>query len=362
MKLYIGLMSGTSMDGIDAALVDVSNNQLIAGITRPYSKTAREHLNNILSGQFVLPHHISQLNTVLGQEFAAAVMQLVTSNSTGLSDVIAIGSHGQTICHDATAAIPYTMQLGCPHTIAELTGLTVVADFRTRDLVLKGRGAPFAPLYHQVLFSHLAKPTAVVNIGGIANITTFSPNKEAIGYDIGPGNCLMDAWTQCHLNTAYDKDGAWASTGTVIDSLLADLLSDPYFLLPSPKSIGKEYFSLAWLENQLQVAHQPEDVQATLMALTALSIANACKQNDNPVENVAICGGGAHNKALLMALKSQLPSQDVTSTRALGVDPDYIEAMMFGWLAHQALSRTPINLKKITGSLKPVILGVIYPI
>lgn len=361
MKLYIGLMSGTSMDGIDAALVNVADNTLIAGITRPYGHEARVRLKAVLSGNGLLPSGVSQLNTLLGLEFAAAVQQLLAMTEVSIFDVIAIGSHGQTICHDALADIPYTMQLGCPHTISELTGMTVVADFRTRDLVLGGKGAPYAPLYHQVLFGHLADAIAVVNIGGIANITMFTAEKQVSGYDTGPGNCLMDAWVQRHLEMPYDASGAWALTGKVITPLLNTLLADPYFQQASPKSIGKEYFSLEWLTQYCHADYLVQDIQATLLVLTATSIAEAVQQTRIQPSRLVICGGGAHNHALLRELGARLPGVDVDSTQALGVDPDYLEAMMFAWLADKAVTHTPLDLSAITGSRKPAILGAIYP-
>jgi len=234
MRLLIGLMSGTSMDGIDAALVDVNTNTLIAGITRSYSMPAQQRLRAVLNGEQTGPAALSQLNTVLGKEFALAVQQLLDTTNIKPHQVVAIGSHGQTICHDATADIPYTVQLGCAHTIAALTGIQVVADFRTRDLVMGGQGAPFAPLYHQALFTDLTTPAAVVNIGGIANVTFLAPVVAVSGYDTGPGNCLMDAWVQKNLHKSYDEKGAWGATGHLIEPLLTSMLADPYFELPAP--------------------------------------------------------------------------------------------------------------------------------
>jgi len=365
MNLYIGLMSGTSMDGIDAALVDVANHTLIAGVTRPYSDDLRRHLSVVLAGERLLPSELSQLNTRIGREFAAAVHQVFdhVQGAITVADVAAIGSHGQTICHDAFAEIPYTMQLGCPHTIAELTGLTVVADFRMRDLVLGGQGAPYAPLYHQVLFGQRGDQIAIVNIGGIANITSFTAASQVSGYDTGPGNCLMDAWAQRHLSQPYDADGIWAATGKVIPNLLSALLADPYFILPPPKSIGKEYFSLEWLKQYIPTCsaeYSAENVQATLLQLTATSIANAVNQLTTSPRYVGICGGGAHNHMLLNAIQAQLLHCKVTNTQTLNVDPDYLEAMMFAWLAHQTLTQTSLDLRSITGSKKPAILGAIY--
>lgn len=360
MRLFIGLMSGTSMDGIDAALVDVDTNTLIAGLTRPYGEQAQQRLRSVLSGTHTTVAELSQLNTLLGREFALAVHQLLASAKIRAEQVVAIGSHGQTLCHDATADIPYTVQLGCAHTIASSTGITVVADFRSRDLVMGGQGAPFAPIYHQALFGQLGQPIAVVNVGGIANVTFLAPNVAVSGYDTGPGNCLMDAWAQKHLNRSYDERGAWGATGSVIERLLASMLADPYFALPHPKSLDKAYFSDNWLAGHLHADDASADVQATLVAFTATSICQAIKNSDISIEQVAMCGGGVHNNALLRAIRTQLPDLKVESTQFFNVDPDFLEAMMFAWLADKTIHRIPIDLTGITGAKYPAILGAIY--
>ncbi len=362
MSVFIGLMSGTSMDGIDAAIVDVSTHTLIKGITRPYSPALRQQLCAVLSDACTNAAILSQVNTLIGREFAAAVSQVLESANMASTSIKAIGSHGQTIVHDPGASIPYTVQLGCAHTIAELTGIDVVADFRTRDLVLGGQGAPFAPLYHQAV---LAKdiPTVVVNIGGIANISCLLPDKVVTGFDTGPGNCLMDAWTQQHLNVSYDKDGGWAASGCVIESLLSHLLSDDYFHISKPKSIDNGYFSNGWLMNYLDShgAYAPQDIQATLCALTARSIAIEVLAVIPVVSQVFVCGGGVHNQTLMQALRQQLPGIMVESTTNIGVDADFMEAMMFAWLAEKTLNRVAVDFTSITGACRPAILGAIYP-
>jgi anhydro-N-acetylmuramic acid kinase len=349
------------MDGIDAVLVDMDTNTLIEGLTRPYSEEAQLSLHSILNHQFIGLEVLSQLNTLLGKEFALAAKQVLNKARLSSQQVVAIGSHGQTICHDAKAKVPYTVQLGCAHTIAELTGITVVADFRTRDLVIGGQGAPFAPVYHQALFAKETLPLAVVNIGGLSNVTFIDSNGKVSGYDIGPGNCLLDAWIQQHLDLKFDKAGEWAATGQVITPILSMMLADAYFNLPVPKSLGKEYFSLQWLDDFFQPKDYPQDVQATLLALTATTIAEALKKSTLPLKRVLICGGGVHNVTLINTLISQLPNLCVESTDALGIDPDYIEAMMFAFLAEKTLSHTPLDLNAITGSRHPAIYGVIYP-
>ena len=360
MELFIGLMSGTSMDGIDAALVDLDTNTLITGVTRPYGEDAKQWLQAILNGERTGPAAISQLNTLLGREFAAAVHQVLALANRSAEQVVAIGSHGQTICHDATAVIPYTVQLGCPHTIAELTGISVVADFRTRDLVIGGQGAPFAPIYHQALFRTADLPMAVLNLGGIANLTYLAEGVDVMGYDVGPGNCLLDRWIQQQLGRPYDASGEWAASGQVIAPLLSSMLADPYFALPTPKSLGKEYFSDAWLAPFLTPNDAPQDVQATLLALTAMTITDAIKKQKVRFKQLAICGGGVHNTQLFLALTKQLPDLKIISTNDLGVDPDYLEAMMFAWLADKAIRRISLDLKSITGSRHPAIFGAIY--
>ncbi len=360
MALYIGLMSGTSMDGVDAALVDLDTNQCVAGMTRPYSEKARDFLEEVLRVESVGLGVLSQLSSVLGREFGQAVLELLEKAHCSAKDVVAIGSHGQTICHDATAEIPYTVQLGCPHTIAEMTGIRVVADFRTRDIVVGGQGAPFAPLYHQALFGHHTLPLAVVNIGGIANVTFLEQSQPPRGYDTGPGNCLMDAWIRQTLNQSYDADGAWASSGHVIQSLLTEMLSDPYFQQTPPKSLGKEYFSHLWLASKLHKTYAPADVQATLLELTAITIAQAVSQHVIKPSQVVLCGGGVHNRALHRAIQRHLSDYPVVSSAHLGADPDFIEAMLFAWLAQKTINNIPVDLAALTGAKKPVILGAVY--
>jgi anhydro-N-acetylmuramic acid kinase len=358
MSIYLGLMSGTSMDGIDAAVMDVTTHRLLGGLTLPYTQSLYERLQILMNSATASLEEIWQLNTAIGKEFAQAANKIMENCGVDRSRVTAIGSHGQTIRHEPNGLSPYTIQLGCPHTIAELTGVTVVADFRTRDMVLGGQGAPFAPLYHQAVLSQPDTSVAVVNIGGITNISFLCPGDPTYGYDIGPGNCLMDAWIQLQLGKAYDDDGHYAAQGQVIPELLQNLLADEFFLLPYPKSVCKSYFSLEWLQHKLQPHYAPQDVQATLLMLSAQSIADTIAQHS--IQRLALCGGGAHNLALIVKLQSLLPQVEVTSTQALGVDPDFLEAMLFAWLAHQAITGTPVDLRHITGAHKPAILGAIY--
>ncbi|HAT1659646.1 TPA: anhydro-N-acetylmuramic acid kinase [Legionella pneumophila] len=362
MSLYVGLMSGTSMDGIDAALLDLPSNQLIHGITKQYSNDVRKNLDDLIVGKYLTLASICQLNTLIGREFAEAVRQLLIEIQVHPKEIQAIGSHGQTVCHDTSGNIPYTLQLGCGHTISSLTGITVVADFRTRDLVNGGQGAPFAPLYHQQIFSRVNEPVAIVNIGGIANVTFIAKNQMTRGWDIGPGNCLMDAWIYKNKGALFDKSGVWASQGEVIRPLLEHLLQDPFFHLDSPKSIGKEYFSLSWLQKHLKPDYTPANIQATLLALTAHTIAETILNTSNEVKQLYLCGGGAHNTHLKETLASLLPGMTVKSIAELGFSPDYLEAMMFAWLAAQTINQIPVDLTSITGAKGIAILGAVYPI
>ncbi len=357
MDLYVGLMSGTSMDGIDAALVQQPNNAFLCGITKAYSDDVKDLLDKLLMDNRPSLASLCQLNTLIGREFAGAVHELLQTAQISPQHIKAIGSHGQTVCHDTRCSIPYTLQLGCGHTISALTGIPVIADFRTKDLVNGGQGAPFAPIYHQELFSDPAEDLAIVNVGGIANLTLLSPNRPPQGWDTGPGNCLMDAWIKKHHGQQYDQHGAWGKEGYVIQDLLEDLLRDPYFALDAPKSIGKEYFSLLWLERHIQ-QYKPVDVQATLVALTAQTI--AASLNNSFIKKVYLCGGGTHNQALMKALATLLANVEITSIASAGFSPDFLEAMMFSWFAFKTLNQASIDLSSITGSKGPAILGAIY--
>lgn len=362
MTFYVGLMSGTSMDGIDAALVRIPSNTLELGITKKYSDEVKQRIDELIDGKNLSLASICQLNTLIGKEFAEAVNELLREAKITSKEIKAVGSHGQTVAHDISSTIPYTLQLGCGHTISSLTGITVVADFRTRDVVNGGQGAPFAPLYHQELFAQSDKCVAVVNIGGIANISLISPNQETQGWDVGPGNCLMDAWIYKHQGVLFDRDGLWAEQGRVIQPLLDDLLSDPFITLSSPKSIGKEYYSLLWLKAHLKNEYEPVDVQATLLAYTAQTIATGIlNQKKHQVKHLYLCGGGTHNLQLHKTLKHVLPEVEIKSSADLGVSPDYLEAMMFAWLAAQTINQIAVDLSSITGSKGLEILGAIYP-
>lgn len=356
MALYAGLMSGTSMDGIDVAIVDFPGHKLVGATTVNYSQGLTERIRLLMDKQEAPLPYVLQTHTLIGREFAQAVMNLLHQCHLKPENITAIGSHGQTICHNALDDIPYTMQLGCAHTIAAMTGIKTVADFRTRDIVNGGHGAPFAPLYHRELFAKADADTAVINLGGIANISLLKTGEPTRGYDLGPANCLMDAWITLHQGVAYDKSGAWGDSGTLIPGLLHAMLQDPFFQTKPPKSIGKEYFSLSWLANFLTGNEAPEDVMKTLQALTAQTITHAVS-SEQTIHRIVICGGGAHNLALIRQLQLLLPTVSIEIPECA----DHLEAMLFAWLAYLAVHEQSVQLKSITGSQIREILGVVYP-
>lgn len=354
----IGLISGTSMDGIDAAIID-EKGTLIHGLTHAYSEELAWRLSAIMGKNNIRLDELLQLNRLVGEAFSDAAQLLIDASQIPFNQIQGIGSHGQTIIHNTKARPSYTLQLGCAHTIAERTGLPTIADFRTRDLILGGEGAPFAPWYHAKVFRDLQKPLAIVNIGGISNLTILT-EEQVSGYDIGPGNCLLDAWIFRHQYLKYDKDGQWACSGENIERLLSSLLADPFFSLSAPKSIGKEYFSLSWLDSFLIGHEKPADVQRTLLNLTAQTIVNAIRECGRQPLYLLICGGGVHNQMLMMHLKAQLSHMIVSSTKDFGVHPDFLEAMMFAALAREYIEGRKIDMRWITGSTKPAMLGAFY--
>lgn len=364
-NLYIGLMSGTSADGIDAALVDFSGPKpvLAASGYTPYSTVLREKILALCQAGENEIQRLGELDNMLGNEFAAAVNELLKQAGTARETIQAIGSHGQTIRHVPHGRHPFTMQIGDPNRIAAQTGIITIADFRRKDMAYNGQGAPLVPAFHQYLFSCFNHETAVVNIGGISNITVLAKNQPAAGFDIGPGNVLLDAWAHLHLQTNYDDNGQWAAQGTLQPDLLNILLEDPFFKLKPPKSTGREYFNLDWLNAYLrkfEKAFAPVDIQTTLAELTARSIITAVSQHLASGE-VLICGGGAHNSYLMQRLQILgKPQFDAVSIQKHGLDPDWIEAAAFAWLAKQTLHQQTGNLPKVTGAEKAAVLGGIY--
>ena len=360
--LYIGLMSGTSLDGIDVALVDfAAGAQLVHHGHQPMpAELIAELLAVSQSNAAVSLEQVGRLETALGQAFARAVNDFCRTNSVDSAHIRAIGSHGQTVRHNPQGERPYTLQLGDASIIAERTGIATVADFRRRDVAAGGQGAPLVPAFHAALFAQRGENRAVVNIGGIANITLLAAEGAIRGFDTGPGNGLMDAWCRRHWNIPFDNHGHKAAMAAVDAELLDRLLLDPWLQLPPPKSTGRDYFQLDWLDYHLQGMNlTPEQVLRTLNAFTAHTIVDALPRNDGRPDAVFVCGGGVHNALLMRSLQELLPCP-VQSTAALDVDPDYVEAMAFAWLAKQCLEGKPGNVVDVTGAAGPRILGAIY--
>ncbi len=363
-ELYIGLMSGTSMDGIDAALVDFSATQPVLITTHSHAWpddiqqaliAARDLADDKLNTLFSLDEQCAEI-------FAEACFELLKNSAFQAEDIVAIGNHGQTIRHRPDIAEPFSLQIGNAKKLAALTGIDVISDFRTADIEAGGQGAPLAPAFHQAVFQHEKINRVMVNIGGIANITALAAgeNQKVTGFDCGPGNTLMDAWIMHHEQKSYDADGALASSGKTSVGLLARLLMDDYFQLPPPKSTGFEYFNLEWLNRFIENEITAADMQSTLCDLTATSIIRAINQYAASTEEIYICGGGVHNKALMSRLQV-LTKCPVTTTEELGVHPDWVEAMAFAWLAYQHKHQLSGNLPSVTGATKAVILGTKTP-
>lgn len=363
MGIYIGIMSGTSLDGIDVVAADFNEKSitLLHQAMYPFPSSLKDKLIALSEGMLISLEEIGSIDHFLGITYANAVQQFLSETSLSATDIVAIGCHGQTVFHQPTGPMPFTMQLGDPNIIAAQTQITTVADFRRKDIALGGQGAPLVPAFHQALFGSDRHFRVIVNIGGIANISVLQPHHPVRGYDTGPGNMLMDIWIKKHVGHHYDENGDWAKTGKVNATLLRQMLSDDYFSAPAPKSTGREYFHHGWLMTQLSsinLAIPPEDVQATLLALTALSIANELSNDANG--ELLVCGGGAKNTALMVALQQALPQWQVLSTDERGVDGDSMEALAFAWLAKQALDGKPGNLPEVTGASRLCRLGAIY--
>ena len=357
-KRYIGIMSGTSLDGVDIALcgIDATDCVLEASLSMPFDRGLKEQILLVIGGTTTLKE-IGEIDHRLALEYATAVNLLLKQEKLTAKEIVAIGSHGQTLWHEPNGVYPFSMQLGNPSLLAVKTGIDVVADFRAKDVALGGQGAPFAPAFHKALFGHM-QGCGVVNIGGMANITIFS--STLTGYDSGCGNVLMDMWIQQVKSEAYDRDGAWAESGSEDKALLERFLSDDYFKLNYPKSTGREYFNKSFLRKYLEPFDKirDEDIQATLLALTVHSIADEIKKFD--IQKLLVCGGGARNGYLMRKLQTTLPKVEVTSTESYGVSSDDMEAMIFAWFAYKRLQNETINLKTVTGAKYNTILGGVY--
>ena len=366
-ELFVGTLSGTSVDGIDAALVRFgARPELIATHSLAFPAELKAELLALGRPGDNEIDRLGRADVALGRLFARAVNELLAKAGLTTRDVRAVGSHGQTIRHRPGFDPAFTLQIGDPNVIATETGIAVVADFRRKDLALGGQGAPLVPAFHEAVFRTKENDRVVVNIGGIANLTALSadPTAPVLGFDTGPGNTLLDAWARRVLGTPMDRDGALAAGGRVVPELLRAMLADAYFAQPAPKSTGPEQFSTAWLETHLAGLAEPpsdSDVQATLVALTARSIADAIRSLPlGAAPEIFICGGGAHNAAVMRALRAELPDCKVAVTDALGVAGDWVEAMAFAWLARQRMLGLPGNCPQVTGASRAAVLGAVF--
>jgi len=367
-RLFLGLISGTSADGIDAALVELPDHpgttglRLVAARVHPWDEALRARL--VALGQGGEPDSLDELGRLdvqVGEAFAAAALALLEQAGVAPAQVAAIGSHGQTIRHRPHGPAPFTLQIGDGAVIAERTGIATACDFRRRDVAAGGQGAPLVPAFHAALLHSAAEDRAVLNLGGIGNYTLLPRGGAVRGFDTGPANALLDAWCQRHTGAAFDADGAFAASGNVDQALLQRLLDEPWFAQPPPKSTGREQFHLDWVEARLRGDEPPADVQATLLELTAATAAGALLAHQPGTARVIVCGGGVRNPELMARLAARLPGVVVESTAAHGLDPDYVEAMAFAWLARETLAARPGNLPAVTGARGPRVLGVVHP-
>lgn len=365
-EYFVGLLSGTSIDGVDAVVVDFAQlpPTLIATHSEPVPDELRASILQLCSKEPVTLQLLGETDVALGRLFATAVNTLLNKCGLKASDILAIGSHGQTVMHHPHGENRFTLQIGDPNTIAYLTQISTVADFRRKDMAAGGQGAPLAPLFHQDFFGSGTSRRAVLNIGGIANITLLRSDRQAeiAGFDTGPGNVLMDSWIRLKRDLAYDEAGQWASTGQVAPELLDALLNEPYLALPAPKSTGRELFNMPWLEGKLVgfEALRDEDVQATLLEYTARTIANSVDWNIHGIEEVIVCGGGAHNLALMATLQRLVPEARIVSSALAGLAPDWVEGVAFAWMARKAWMGEAIATGSVTGARRACILGGVY--
>lgn len=375
-QYHIGLMSGTSIDGIDVALVKFDNNscklvhtliypvsspikQRLISLSSPVSDTDRSNQNRI--------ELLAELDVIMGEMFAQSANKMIEINQLDRGMIRAIGSHGQTIRHRPNNHSPFTLQIGDANIIAQRTGIVTVADFRRADIAAGGQGAPLAPAFHNAILRCKIENRIILNLGGIANITYLAkdPQTEVIGFDTGPANTLLDAWYRKHhpeCNDDFDRDALFAQSGKINRTLLKMMLEDPYFQLNHPKSTGREYFSLRWLYDLIERYQRPlktEDIQATLIQLTVMSIVDCIRNLQIDKYRLLACGGGMHNQYLLNQLSQEL-QQELQTTNDVGINGDYLEAMTFAWLAKQRLAKLPGNIPSVTGAVTAKILGCVY--
>ncbi|MDD2177898.1 anhydro-N-acetylmuramic acid kinase [Acidovorax sp. D2M1] len=365
--LYIGLMSGTSLDGIDGVLADFSGPRMRVPLhaSTAFAPALRAELLALNTPGDNELHRAALAGNALSRAYAEVVHTLLQRSGYPASAIRAIGAHGQTVRHRPQEfdGMGYTLQLGNPALLAELTGIAVVADLRSRDVAAGGQGAPLVPAFHQGVFGRPDETVLVLNIGGISNLSVLGADGSVLGFDCGPGNALMDHWCQQHTGQPFDKDGAWAATGQVLPDLLATLLQEPYLHKAPPKSTGRDLFNPVWLATHLQPFAQAAaaDVQATLTEFTASASAICANSYLNNSKTLAVCGGGALNGQLMQRLQTACPSLQVVATDALGLPALQVEAAAFAWLARQALCGAPGNLPSVTGAAGPRVLGAVYP-
>ncbi|MGH8224613.1 MAG: anhydro-N-acetylmuramic acid kinase [Gammaproteobacteria bacterium] len=358
--IFLGLMSGTSIDGVvDAALIRRAGTtvELIGAELVSYSADLRAALRKLAGGGTV--EALGRADMAVGEAFAVAAKSLLEKCAVAAGAVRAIGSHGQTVLHRPD--LGFSIQIGDPARIAQITGITTVADFRRADLAAGGEGAPLAPAFHRAVFTSPVESRVVLNLGGIANLTALQPDQPVCAFDVGPANTLLDALAREATDADYDRDGALAASGRVNDALLEALLADPWFARPPPKSTGPEYFNLDWVRGREEATDvDARDLAATLTELTAASIARALDEIALRPARLYCCGGGVHNPHLMRRLAARLPSAQVTTTAAFGADPDYIEAMCFAWLAGETLAGRAGNIPEVTGAKRAAVLGAVY--
>jgi len=362
--LYIGLISGTSVDAVDAVLVDFKQGKprLLHTHAEPFPKQILAQLQTLIASQTTSLSDLAELDHALAVLYTLAVKKLLLHAAVSAKHVTAIGSHGQTIYHQPDGEHTNSIQIGDPNFLAEHTRIDVVADFRRHDMAAGGQGAPLVPAFHAHVFRDPIINRAILNLGGIANITVLPADvkQPVTGFDTGPANTLLDLWINRHLQRRYDKNGNWARHGKSDDVLLGQMLQDPYFAKTPPKSTGREHFNLTWLENFNAHDLEPQDVQATLCTLTVHSIANAINAHAANTTEIFVCGGGVHNETIMTGLQQALPNMRVASTEVLGLLPDWIEATAFAWLAQQTLHHQPGNICSVTGAKRAVPLGGVY--
>ncbi len=354
-------MSGTSLDGVDAVLADLGDSRprLISSHYLPFGDELRQELLALHHPDHDELHRSQLAANRLARLYAQSVSELLAQTGVTASDIQAIGCHGQTLRHCPEQG--YTLQIGNSALLAELAGIRVVSDFRSRDIAAGGQGAPLVPAFHDKVLRDPSRHRVVVNIGGIANLTDLPPDAPTSGFDCGPGGLLMDAWCMRHLGQPYDADGIWAASGKVLPALLERMLDEPFFAMPPPKSSGRDLFNMAWLEGRLKGDETGADVQATLLELTCQGIARAIRQHCRGAQDIYLCGGGAHNSALRARLAELLPGCTIGKTDNLDVSGDFLEAVAFAWLAQQTLRGQAANLPAVTGARHPCVLGAIYP-